>query len=379
MLEQVEKKNPKEYWDIIKQLKERKADNIICNPGDFRTFYEKLFSLDKDKEQTEEQKRIEKEVIDMLENTGQDDTRRTFSMEELKPAVKKLKNNKAGPDAILAEMLKESPEEILNIILSLINKIVVSCKYPARWAEGITSLLLKEGDEDDPNNYRAITVASAISKVLALMIEKRLEEHIEKNKVRTHLQIGFEKKTRPADHIFVLRNLIDSYLVHGKPLFACFVDFQKAYDSVWRMGMYYELLKSGIDKNIIKLIKNMYDKTSLRLKMNGQVTPPFKTYKGVRQGCILSPRLFNMFINDLPEIFDQHCDPVKLGNIHLQCLMYADDIVILSESQKGLQTCMTKLEHFADKWEMKLNKKKTEIISFQKQSKMPKINITFQG
>ena len=86
-----------------------------------------------------------------------------------------------------------------------------------------------------------------------------------------------------------------------------------------------------------------------------------------------------MFINDLPEIFDQHCDPVKLGNIHLQCLMYADDIVILSESQKGLQTCMTKLEHFADKWEMKLNKKKTEIISFQKQSKMPKINITFQG
>ena len=132
MLEQVEKKNPKEYWDIIKQLKERKAENIICNPGDFRTFYEKLFSLDEDKEQTEEQKRIEKEVIDMLENTGQDDTRRTFSMEELKPAIKKLKNNKAGPDAILAEMLKESPEEILNIILSLINKIVVSCKYPAR-------------------------------------------------------------------------------------------------------------------------------------------------------------------------------------------------------------------------------------------------------
>ena len=142
----------------------------------------------------------------MLENTGQDDIRRTFSMEELKPAVKKLKNNKAGPDAILAEMLKESPEEILNIILSLINKIVVSCEYPGRWAEGITSLLLKEGDEDDPNNYRAITVASAISKVLAIMIDRRLEEHIEKNKVQTHLQIGFEKKARPADHIFVLRN-----------------------------------------------------------------------------------------------------------------------------------------------------------------------------
>ena len=123
----------------------------------------------------------------------------------------------------------------------------------------------------------------------------------------------------------------------------------------------------------------MYDKTSQTLKINGKVTAPFRTYKGVRQGCILSPRLFNMFINDLPEIFDKTCDPVKLGNIDLQCLIYADDIVILSESQKGLQRCMSKLEIYTAKWDMKLNEKKTKIISFKKQGKMSKINITFQG
>ena len=109
-------------------------------------------------------------------------------------------------------------------------------------------------------------------------------------------------------------------MINDKPLFACFVDFQKAYDSVWRMGLYYKLLKNGVDVNIVRLVKNMYDKTSQTLKINGKVTAPFRTYKGVRQGCILSPRLFNMFINDLPEIFDQTCDPVKLGNIDLQCL-----------------------------------------------------------
>ena len=276
-------------------------------------------------------------------------------------------------------MLKDTPEALQIIILALVNKVVTSCYYPQKWAEGITSLLLKEGDEEDPNNFRAITVASAISKVLAIMLDERLENFVKENKVMTPLQIGFEKKARPADHLFVLRNLIDSYTIRNKKLYACFVDFQKAYDSVWRMGMYYKLLKIGVDVNMIRLIKDMYDKTTQVLKMNGKVTTPFRTHKGVRQGCVLSPRLFNLFVNDIPGIFDKKCDPVKLGNTYLQCLMYADDIVILSESREGLQRCMTKLERYTEKWDMKLNKKKTKVLIFQKQGKMPKVDIKFQG
>ena len=89
-----------------------------------------------------------------------------FVMEELIKAIRLLKNNKAGgPDRILAEMLKETPVNLLSIILKIMNKIKTTCHYPSSWGLGITSLLFKEGDDEDPNSYRAITVTTVLSKV----------------------------------------------------------------------------------------------------------------------------------------------------------------------------------------------------------------------
>ena len=178
-------------------------------------------------------------------------------------------------------------------------------------------------------------------------------------------QIGNKKGARPSDHLLVIKTLVDSYAKNGKKLYACFVDFRKAYDSVWRTGLFYKLIKYGMNKSIIKLIKSMYENTSISLKMNGGLTRPFRTHKGVRQGCILSPRLFNYFINDIPEIFDSLCEPVMLGSEKLSCLMYADDLVILSESESGLQNCLNRLHDYTKKWRLDVNLKKTKIMSFQ--------------
>ena len=140
--------------------------------------------------------------------------------------------------------------------------------YPKTWTEGITSLLHKDGDDEDPNNFRAITVINTISKLLAIMLNERLDKTLEEKRTMKKEQIGFKKKSRPADHLLVVRTLIDHYNGQGKKLFACFVDFQKAFDSVWRIGMYYKMIKSGIDLGTVQLIKNMYEKTSQRLKFD---------------------------------------------------------------------------------------------------------------
>ena len=303
-----------------------------------------------------------------------------FTLEELTKATKKLKNNKAsGPDGIPAEMLKNSPESLLTLILNLMNKIKKTSYYPEEWASGITSLIPKGGDEEDPNNYRPITVANVLSKILAIMINERIAKQLEEEQTINPVQIGFKKKARPADHLFVLKNCMDSYLSKGKKIYACFVDFQKAYDNVWRMGMYYKLLKYGICSDTVKLIKNMYDKTTQMLKVNNQITEPFKTYKGVRQGCVLSPRLFNLFMNDLPDIFGKKCNPIKLGRTSLPCLMYADDIVLLSETKEGLQECLNRLDEYTTRWGMTLNKGKTKIMIFQNCGRTPSMKFTFKG
>ena len=82
----------------------------------------------------------------------------------------------------------------------------------------------------------------------------------------------------------------------------------------------------------------------------------------MKQGCNLSSTLFNIFINDVPNLFDDSCDPVRLGNTNLNCLLYADDLVLLSESQKGLQYFLTKLERYTNRWKLNINKKKSKIL-----------------
>ena len=109
------------------------------------------------------------------------------------------------------------------------------------------------------------------------------------------------------------------------------------------------------------------DDNGSRIKINNETTRCFRTYKGVKQGCILSPRLFNIFLNDLPEIFDNSCNPVNLGTDQkINCLMYADDLIILSESEEGLQECMHKLDKYTDKWGLKINIDKTKVMIIQK-------------
>ena len=300
-------------------------------------------------------------------------------MDEFTKAIKILKKNKsAGPDRIPGEAIQSSPTKVLNLILKLMNKIKDHTCYPENWAIGITTLLLKEGDDEDPNNYRAITIVNALAKILAIMINERLQAYLTENKTIKLEQIGFEKKCRPADHLFVLKTLISHYNNKGKKLYTCFVDFQKAFDSVWRMGMFFKLLKNGIDPGLIKLIKNMYDKSNQMLNFGSKVSRKFMTHRGVKQGCILSPKLFNIFINDIPDIFDVNCDPVNLGKEKLNCLMYADDLIIFSETQNGLQNCLDKLNEYITKWNLKINLKKTQVIIFSSggyRGKLP--NFTF--
>ena len=180
-----------------------------------------------------------------------------------------------------------------------------------------------------------------------------------------------------ADHLLVLKTLIDCYNNKGKNLYTCFVDFQKAFHSVWRLGLVYKLIKLGASPDLIKLTKNMCDQTSQALKINNGLTRSFSTYRGVRQGCTLSPKLFNLFVNELHQIFDDNCHPALTGNHRFNCLMYADDLIILSESATGLQSCLDKLKEYLVKWDLNLNLKKKKIMRFSKGGKNNNIPFFF--
>ena len=140
-------------------------------------------------------------------------------------------------------------------------------------------------------------------------------------------------------------------IAHLFTLYTCFVDFKGVFDNVWHDGLFYKLRNIVIGDKFYHTIKSMYDSTHLSVREGNYCTDSFLSSAGVRRGDNRSPTLFNIFINDIPRYFDSSCDPVKLTKRHIDCLLYADDLILLSNNPEGLQNCINKLSDFCNEWE----------------------------
>jgi hypothetical protein len=142
--------------------------------------------------------------------------------------------------------------------------------------------------------------------------------------------IIISKKARTSYHIFVLKCIIDKYLkCGGKILYACFVDFHKAFDTVIHVGIMYKLQLQNINGYFFhRILKSMYKIDKLYIKVDNKMTEFFTAEVGVRQGVVLNPNLFNLFINDFPKLLEENTDSVTLDNTKIPCLLFADDLIL---------------------------------------------------
>ena len=282
-----------------------------------------------------------------------------ISEHEILSEIKRLKNKKSsGIDGILNEMLKCSQLYILKHLHNIFNAILLSGHYPTCWRTNTLTPLLKKSSIANPLNYRGIAIGCGLSKLFMKILQNRLSNFCDKNKTIPMCQIGFRKGCRTADHILTLKNIIDKYIYANtrKYLYVCFVDYKSAYDTIWRKALFYKLLQNGIGGNFLKIIQSMYSDVYYCVKLQGRLTQTFTSCNGVKQGCVLSPLLFNIFLSDFPSIFnDENCHPVTVNSNKLNCLMFADDLILISETAIGLQTCLNKLKQYTNKWNLTVN------------------------
>ena len=207
----------------------------------------------------------------------------TIKDKEIQDNISKLHNNKAtGLDTIKNEMLKHGITEFIPCLRKVFNLVLSSGIYPSSWATGYISPVFKTGDSSQPENYRGITITSNVGKLFNLILNSRLDKFLDENKLINKSQIGFTKNARTQDHMFVLKALIDKYThKSGDKLYACFVDFKKAFDSVIHPGLKLKLKELNISGKFYDVIKNMYSKSKLCVKLGDTHTKFFTSGNGV--------------------------------------------------------------------------------------------------
>ena len=281
----------------------------------------------------------------------------------MKEAINQLKNNKAtGPDLLRNEMFKSGQHVLIKPICKLFNLVYRSGHYPESWSEGRIISIHKKGDRYNPANYRGITISSSLGKMFNSILNRRLYSFLDSRNIICPEQIGFRKKHRTADHLFILKNLIAKYKKNRKPLYIAFIDFQKAFDTVWHQGLLYKLLQIGVSSKFYNIIQSMYSNINLSVQLNKTLSPMFKSRIGVWQGDNLSPTLFNIYVNEIPLLFDDSCLPARFGDMKIAALLYADDLVLFSESNEGLQRAIDKLSVFCENWALNINTEKSKLM-----------------
>ena len=275
-------------------------------------------------------------------------------------------------------MIKYGQHVLCQILTKIFNLIFSQGNYPKAWLKSYITPLHKKGSWSDPSNYRGITVSDNVSKLFNKILDNRLTVYFDKHNIICKEQIGFKSGNRTSDHMFVLKTLINKYVRNAsKPLYTCFVDFKRAFDSVPHAGLFYKLKQAGVGSKFYNIIKSLYSNIDLCVKVGNERTNFFSSHIGVRQGDNLSPNLFNLYLSDLPSYFDHSCDPVTLNDINLNCLLYADDLVLLSSSKNGLQNAINKLSSFAAEWHLDINISKTKVLIFNKSGRIKK-NMLFK-
>ena len=259
-----------------------------------------------------------------------------ISLIEIDNVLKSLNTGKSvAEDLISNEMLKSLDTLGIQALNCTFNHCLSKGIYP--WNTSVITPIHKSGDINNPDNYRAIAVSSCLGKTFSSILLNRLTNFRNNHCSDPPNQLGFCKGAQTNDHVLTLKTIIDKYRQPGKAnLFACFVDFKKAFDSIRRDLLLSKIANLGINGAFFLVIKTMYEKSTAKIKINNLLSDSFNIDKGTEQGHPMSPELFKMFIRDLSSALTCTGKYPFLFDAIINHLLWADDLIPLAIDEVSL-------------------------------------------
>jgi len=305
---------------------------------------------------------------------------------EVELALVSLKDNKSsGPDGVPAEILKSCGEFFVDTLTEFIQYVWNTGNVPETWKNSnIVTIYKNKGERSECGNSRGISLLSHGGKILTKIMLKRLMAHISE-KILPETQCGFRPGRGTVDMLFLARQLQEKCREQNKPLYIAFVDLTKAFDTVNREMLWEILSRYGCPPKFVSVLRNFHDGMEARVVMGGSESPPFPVKMGVKQGCVIAPVLFNLYVMSVTLLMRNSLDnniDIKLryrldrnlfdlGKLksHTKCseldileLQYADDCALVAHSEQSMQMVLNIMSQHYASFGLKVNTSKTDVL-----------------
>ncbi|XP_030832208.1 uncharacterized protein LOC115920515 [Strongylocentrotus purpuratus] len=291
----------------------------------------------------------------------------TITSHDIKEATTKLKKGKAsGPDNISPEHLIYIGKATMHLILLIYNYYLSTAHTSQKMKDGLILPFHKGKGKDprDPRNYRGITLSSSFSKLLELILKPRLEKTLQGNGIPDELQFGFQKNHSCMLTSCTMEFIIEINTCQKRPTYVALLDAVKAFDKVWHDGLFYKVDQTNIDPAYTALLRSLYENMESRVLWSDKTSGAIPILQGVRQGGVLSPLLYTVFVDGLiKELRDKRLG-CQLLSQHAGVIVLADDVALVSSSPTELQEMLNVTCKYAETWRYRVNPQKSKIVTF---------------
>ena len=309
-----------------------------------------------------------------------------ITREEIVRALKDTKAGKApGVDGVRAEMMKEGGATVLEWLVRLFNICFISSMVPLDWVHAcIVPLYKGKGDVHECGNSRGISLLSVVGKVYGRVLINRIRDRTES--VIAEVQGGFRRGRGCADQTFIVRQICEKYSAKGKDVYFAFLDLEKAYDRVDREAMWKMLRIYGVGGRLLRAVQSMYAGSKACVRVGSEMSEWFSVRVGLRQGCVMSPWLFNLYIDGVvrevnARVFGRGLKLIDndKNEWELNQLLFADDTVVVADSEEKLCQLVSEFGRVCKRRKLRVNVGKSKVMRCTRSEDSPRLNVLLDG
>ena len=394
-LEENYDRNNRMFWKEVKSVR-KKGDNSSCTIKDANGIM--VSDSTRVKSRWVEHFKVLLNVRDDSEaevaNGGND--RRVNNLEveneaevskvEVEGAMRGMKAGKSpGMDGCRVECLKYGGETVVMWLVRLFNVCLREGVVPADWTNAcIVPLYKGKGDKYECGNWRGISLLSVVGKLYGKVLINRIKHGTEE--CIGEEQCGFRCGRGCVDQIATVRHICEKYLRKGKDVFWAFMDLEKAYDRVDRNGMWEVLRQYGVSGKLLQAVKSLYVNSRACVRVGSEVSESFEVHTGLRQGCVMSPWLFNIYMDGVVKEVSERVQGSGLGLIgedglryEVSQLLFADDTALVADSVEELERLVHEFDRVCKKRKLKVNVGKSKVMKSTRDANAGALQISLNG